>query len=185
MKQATKALCLGVVASVSFFFAGPVAQADDIYVAVHGSNTIMKFDSSGNASVFADASSGLNMPEGLAFDSSGNLYVANANTLVGGTGDNTILKFDSSGQGSLFAISGTNNYSDGLAFDSSGNLYVANWNDGTIGKFDSSGNGSVFASGLINPSFIAIQVPEPTTWSLLALGAVALLGGLRLRRRTS
>ena len=53
------------------------ARADYLYVSNDGNNTIMKFDSNGNGTVFADASSGLDKPQGLALDSSGNLYVAN------------------------------------------------------------------------------------------------------------
>jgi hypothetical protein len=114
-------------------------------------------------------------PRGLAFDSSGYLYMT-----IGGN----IEKLDSGGNGTLFANSGLVN-PDGIAFDSSGTLYVAN-NEapGSIEKFDSSGNGSPFAdSGLTNPMFIAFQVPEPATWSMLALGIGALLGGCRIRRR--
>ena len=33
--------------------------------------------------------------------------------------------------------------------------------------------------------YVGTAVPEPSTWSLLALGAVALLGGSRMRRRSS
>ena len=50
----------------------------------YGSNTIEKFTAGGVGSVFANA--GLSQPYGLAFDSAGNLYVANA-------GNNTIEKF--------------------------------------------------------------------------------------------
>jgi hypothetical protein len=81
---------------------------------------------------------------------------------------------------------------EGIAFDSNGNLFVAmeygspsNYFTGYIEEFDSSGNGSVFASGLHQPTFIAVQVPEPATWVLLALGIGALLGALRLPRRSS
>ena len=106
-----------------------------------------------------------------------------ANLYVSDTGSNTILEFDASGHESVFATWGLNQ-PEGLAFDSSGNLYVASYGNDTIVKFDPSGNGSVFANtGFDRPTFIAIQVPEPSTWSLLALGAVTLFGGLRLRRR--
>ena len=54
-----------------------------------GNNTIEKFSSTGTyLGVFA--SSGLNGPLGLAFDSAGNLYAANANA-------RTIEKFSSTG----------------------------------------------------------------------------------------
>ena len=123
--------------------------------------TIEKFDSSGNGTTFASG-----VPSyGLAFDSSGNLYVS-------GCSVGTIMKFDSSGNKSIFA-SGLD-YPYGLACDSSGNLYASEYYSGTIDKFDSSGNMSTFASGLEDPEFIATQVPEPATLLLLGLGAVIL-----------
>ena len=218
MKQATKALCLGRVAVVCFFFANDFVHADDIYEANQGNNTIVKLDSSGNKTVFAN--SGLDVPSGLAFDSSGNLYAANlfnntiekfntngVGTVFASTGLNepeslasdksgnlyasnygvdTIEKFDSSGHGSVFITSALLQTSRGLALDSHGSFYVANVISGTILKFDSSGNGTLFASGLASPVYIAIQpIPEPSTWALLAIGIGAVLGGRRLRRRSS
>jgi DNA-binding beta-propeller fold protein YncE len=59
----------------------------------------------------------LNVPEGLAFDRAGNLYVANG-------GNGTIEKFTPAGIRSVFASSGLN-APHGLAFDREGNLYVA------------------------------------------------------------
>ena len=74
-----------------------------------------------------------------------------------------------------------------------GNLFVANAGDNTIEKFTPDDIGSVFAStGVNGPRFLAFtddagvplklanQVPEPSTWALLALGLPALLG---FRRR--
>ena len=98
-------------------------------------------------------------------------------------GYGTIEKFGTNGVGSVFAA-GLNN-PIGLAFDSSGNLFVACAGSGTIEEFDTNGVGTTFASGLNSPNFIAIQVPEPATWSLLALSVGVLLGSRRLRRRSS
>ena len=53
-------------------------------MANYGANTIEKFTPGGVGSVFA--TTGLNGPIGLAFDSAGNLYAANAS-------NNTIEKF--------------------------------------------------------------------------------------------
>ena len=293
-----KASPLWLIALVWFFFAGTYAFADDIYVSLYSSGTILKFDSNGNQTVFA---SGLNRPYGLAFDSSGNLYVANG-------GDNTIEKIDTNGVGSLFAtvdlsvlsdlafdgsgnlfvsnplsntierISATRvvsvfantglNKPTGLTFDNSGNLYVANSGDNTIEKFDTNGVGSVLITGLRTPNglafdtsgnlyvaneypfltiqtiekfdtnrvgswfctrtpqtsevglafdsggylygaggvsvekfypngrgyvlgyaegstYLAVQIPEPTTWALVLLGVTVLVGSCRLRRRSS
>jgi DNA-binding beta-propeller fold protein YncE len=135
---------LGLAVLISVLFTSLRAHADTLYVANAVSNTIVKIDSGGNASVFA--SSGLSHPEGVAFDSSGNLYVAN-------NGNGTIEKFDPSGNGSVFASQNLpfpvlSMTPMGLAFDSSGNLFVADPSHGhRILKFDPSGKASVFATG--------------------------------------
>ena len=56
----------------------PITRADTIYLSTYNLNTVLDFDSIGNQSTFATASSGLDYPLGLAFDGSGNLYVANS-----------------------------------------------------------------------------------------------------------
>ena len=61
---------------------------------------------------------GLNLPYALAFDSSGNLYVANY-------GSNTVSKFAPGSTTASTTLTGLNE-PNALAFDSSGNLYVAN-----------------------------------------------------------
>jgi sugar lactone lactonase YvrE len=92
-----------------------------------------------------------------------------------------IYKFTPGGAQSTFA-SGLNG-PFGLAFDSAGNLFEADGDSGHIYKFTPGGAQSTFASGLSTPTFLAFQVPEPSTWSMLTLGAVALLCGLRRRNR--
>ena len=122
------------------------ARADILYVTL-ANNRIEKITSAGTGSVFA--STGLSTPRGLAFDSVGNLYAANA-------GGNTIEKFTPGGVGSVFASSGLSGPL-GLAFDSAGNLYAAN-DTNTIEKFTPGGTGSVFASsGLLTPTGLAFD----------------------------
>ena len=112
--------------------AAPV-RADILYVSSYGFNAIQKFPSDG-AFTFPFFVSGLNHPEGLAFDSTGILYVANAD-------NHTIEKFSQTGTYlGVFASTGAG----GLAFDRAGNLYAAT--GPTIQKFTPDGVGSVFAS---------------------------------------
>jgi tripartite motif-containing protein 71 len=139
--------------------------------------TIMKYDLNGQSSVFAN----INNPygaTGLAFDKSGNLYTANYGISSGG--DCSIMRFDSAGHGTVFAAG--LQYAAGLAFDSSGSLYEINY-DGKVEKFDSTGQGTIFTSNLHEPMGIAIPVPEPTSYSLLVLSIMALLGSQYLHRR--
>ncbi len=74
----------------------------------------------------------LNTPEGVVFDSAGNLYVANY-------GSNQILIYNP-------ALVQTSSISEGLsgpnrlAFDSAGNLYVSNGKSNSITVYDPSGN---------------------------------------------
>ena len=121
--------------------------------------TIQKFTSGGVGSVFADANDGLYAPQGLAFDSANNLYVANEL-------NHSIRKITPGGVSSVFADSGDGlTYPRGLAFDSAGNLYVAN-GDQTIRKITPGGVTSVFVAitGTFNPIGLAFD----TTGNLYA-----------------
>jgi DNA-binding beta-propeller fold protein YncE len=107
---------------------------------------------------------------------------------VANYGNDTIEKFNSSGVGSTFAAYSTNGVGQylqapiGLAFDSSGNLYVANHFTASILEYNSSGTGTLFASGLGNAINLAIEVPEPSSLLLAALGALSLVAFLRRKR---
>lgn len=108
---------------------------------------IEKFDAVTGADLGRFVNTGLN-PTGLAFDSAGNLYVANYS-------GNTIMRFSRDGVGSAFASAGLNMPTQ-MAFDSKGNLYVANYSN--IMKFTPGGVGSVFAStGLLTPWGLAVD----------------------------
>ena len=89
---------------------------------------------------------GLNQPEGLAFDSAGNLFV---------TDGGSILEFTPYGAGTIFA-SGLGR-AVGLAFDSTGNLFVADQLSGNVDKFTASGMRSTFTSGLSYPFDLAFD----------------------------
>ncbi len=134
MKGKTRAHFLGLATLLCFYLSIACADAQYIYVANWGDNTIAKLDANGSGSVFAHIP--INNFSGLAFDHSGNLYVASSNSIV---------RFDPNGNSFVFANSYLSTPA-GLAFDTNGNLFVANWGNNTIAKFDANGNGSIFTS---------------------------------------
>src|SRR6266542_69509 len=73
----------------------------------------------------------------VAFDDKGNLFVADADS---------ILKFTSDGKRSTFA-SGLNDAND-MAFDHKGNLFVREHVSGSLLKFTPDGKKSTFGSGV-------------------------------------
>jgi hypothetical protein len=106
--------------------------------------------------------------QGLAFDSSGNLYAANyfynqAITKI--APDGTVTPFYTAPNNAAFD---TKNYF-GLAFDAAGSLFVTNFGDatgatadGTVLKFENTGGvlsntPTVFASGLVDPHGLAFD----------------------------
>jgi sugar lactone lactonase YvrE len=95
--------------------------------------------------------SGLNAPIGLAFDSTGNLYVANdGNSTIGkvAPGSSTATPFVTSGLSQPHY----------LAFDASGNLYVANFGSGTVSKVAAgTSTATTFVSGLSLPMGLAFD----------------------------
>ena len=111
------ALLLAIVAS---FLSAAAAHADILYVADAGTNTVATVGPGGSTTGGTTFATGFSNATGLAFDSSGNLYVTNN---VGGSGGSVAKVPPGGGSSSPFA-SGFANPS-GLAFDSSGNLYVA------------------------------------------------------------
>lgn len=137
---------------LSLFAAGISVHAGTLYVSNFGNNVVESFDSTGSGSVFASIPGGAGSA-GLARDSAGNLFVAEAIT-------NNIFEVTPSGAISTFASTGLSNPL-GLAFDGAGNLYAANANDGTIEEFTPAGSGSVFANtgqtGLFGPVGLAFD----------------------------
>ena len=89
------------------------APAQNLFMSDAPGGNIYEFTPNGVRTTFA---SGLDGPEGLAFDSAGNLFVAD-------NGDGRVYKFTPEGVRTTFA-SGLRTVS-GLAFDSMGNLFVS------------------------------------------------------------
>ena len=112
-----------------------------------GSVTEYTVRGSGNVRPILTISRGVNQPYGLAFDASGNLWVANNNS-------NTVVEYKKSELAkaspapSVIISSSPDqalNGPSGLAFDSSGNLWVANNGPNTVieyTKAELSGSGS-------------------------------------------
>lgn len=127
------------------------AWADYVYVSDDLNNRIEKYDSVTGSHLGTFASNGLSGPNGMAFDRSGNMYVANYNSNSGTTveklaPDGTDMGIFASG---LVAPSA-------LALDTHGNLYVGNYPTGTIQKFGPNGeNLGLFAAGSGNVNALA------------------------------
>jgi len=132
-----------------------VDSSGNVYVADFANNRIRKITQTGEVSTLAGsgtqghqdggaASAQFNSPYGVAVDSSGNVYVADA-------GNNRIRKITRTGEVSTLAGSGTAGYQDdatatvqfnspyGVALDSSGNVYVADAGNNRIRKITEDG----------------------------------------------
>ena len=128
-----------ILISSALLVAGTLARADTIYAINAGLSSIVKFDSQTGQSLGTFAS-GLYLPDSIAVDNSGNVYVATG-------GNDTIEKYSSSGTdlgvfASGFAVST-------LTFGSDGNLYAASGYNGTVERFSPTGEClGILASGL-------------------------------------
>ena len=129
----------------------PVNQ--DVYVSYLYSPTITQITPGGTVTTDWATNTSASAFSGLTFDSSGNLYAAEATT-----GD--VIKFGSTGgTGSVFATGLSNPQQ--LVFGTDGNLYVANEAAGDIIKINgtSGGTGSVYYSGTLTfaPQDLAVD----------------------------
>src|ERR1017187_4815543 len=126
------------------------APCQSVFVSSYYQGTVISISPDGTQSIFC---SGLSTPEGIAFDSSGNLYVAQIGAANGNYG--SIVKIGPGGVQSTFA-SGLNS-AVALAFDSAGNLFVDSVSGGTISKITPDGRQTVFASGLSSLEGMAVD----------------------------
>jgi|GEM_PF-2766065 len=126
--------------AIAFFSSLPKAFGADLFAADIASGIIYRFSPDGSRSVYT---SGLDGPEGLAFDADGNCFVSE-------TGTGIIYKFATDGTQSIFA-SGLNGPAS-LVFDADGNLFDADFFGGVIYKFSPVGVRTTFATGLHEPA---------------------------------
>lgn len=134
----------------AFLASSLASHAQTLYVSMNAGGKINEVSPLGVVSEFVG---GLTTPRGVAFDSSGNLYVAEA---ISGSLQSVVTKVTPEGGKSTFAT-GLQNPMD-LAFDSSGNLYIADYGTFKISKVGS-GGGAVtdFATGLNSPFGLAFN----------------------------
>lgn len=133
------------VVAVVFFTSHAPAAPGDIYETDFSSGTLFKFSPTGSRTTFA---TGLNGPEGMAFDRNGNFFVTD-------TGSGRIFKYAPNGTRTIFA-SGLNGPAS-LAFDNAGNLFDAEFFGNTILRFTPTGARSTFATGLNGPASLAFD----------------------------
>jgi hypothetical protein len=135
-------------------FAGAVllmafsAPAQNLFVSNYANDDIYEITPGGVQSTFA---SGMNYPGGLAFNTAGDLFVANsADNGPGGS----IVEITPGGTESAFA---TGIDPIPLAFNSSGGLFEGDYNSGNIYEFSPGGVRSTFATGLSFPLAMAFN----------------------------
>jgi hypothetical protein len=129
---------VGILLCVATFWTlAQISSASVVFTSIYG-YSINKYDFTTGA-YLGSINTGSDIPEGLAFDSAGNLYAAFADS-------STIKKI--APDGTMTLIASNLNGPRGIAFDSNGELVVACWNDGAVRKVTLDGNVSIFASGM-------------------------------------
>jgi hypothetical protein len=146
LRYSLRLIACATIALVSLLADRASGSSGDLYVASGGS--IYKYTPAGDRETFA---SGIYQPTALAFDRTGNLFVANSGScvcipeIICECPPSTILKIAPNGTQSTFAtIQATQLL--GVAFDGAGNLFVST--SGRIVKIAPDGTQSTFASGL-------------------------------------
>ncbi len=112
-----------------------------------------------NTPVKLNAGAGLVYPTALAFDSSGNLYIANdGNSTITVIPKTTGTVFGQSNNLTIKLSSGLLDGPFGMAFDLSGNLYIANANNNTITVIPKT-TGTIFGQPVTANTPVKLNIP--------------------------
>jgi streptogramin lyase len=162
LKVVIACLALASFARIAF------AQTN-LFVGALKQNIVLEFSSFDDVIFTESTFTSLAVPETMAFDPSGNLFVSNGSAKI-------IKKITPSGVKSTFA---SDVDVDGMAFDAFGNLFVSqksqnsNESDGVILEFAPDSSRRVFASNLSHPRGLAfdsagnLYVASPTRDAIL------------------
>lgn len=149
--------------------------AGNLYATALTSNAatglITKYTTNGTQSIFA---TGLHNPQGLGFSTDGNLFVADTSANNIGS----VYEYTTNGVQSTYATG--LNAANGITFDTSGNLYVAN-RPNVIKYTTNNVYSLIINSGEIsgNLAWSPYPIPEPSSYVLLGLAALALIVAYR------
>ncbi|MGA9271875.1 MAG: NHL repeat-containing protein [Candidatus Cybelea sp.] len=127
----------------------------------HSTVTVYPASARGRArpmAIISGSNTGLNVPWGVALDSSGNIYVTNAS-------GNSVTEYAAGANGNvspLATISGSNtqlNMPSGIALDAGNNIYVSNYSSQTVEVFAAGANGNASPVQLISGSNTNLSEP--------------------------
>lgn len=134
-------LCGGTICAGAVLMMATSASAQNLFTGDYGSH-IYEFTPSGVQSTYA---SGMDYPYGVAFNTSGDLFIANShNNAPGGT----ITEITHAGVQSTFAT-GVDTVS--VAVNNAGDVYAADYRSGNVYEYTTSGVRSTIATGFGNP----------------------------------
>src|SRR4051794_8726795 len=134
-------ICILTALMLVLAFAAP-SGAEPFYVSWN-SPSLAIVNSGGVQGTFG---SGLSSAEGLAFDTAGNLYVAEI-------GNNRVTRFAPNGTSSLFASGFATPF--GVVFNATGNLFVSSRDGNRIDRVSPAGVVTPFVAGLDSPEGMA------------------------------
>jgi len=162
----------GTVVAQNLGAANGLAMYNGTLYVTDGNDSTVDTISGGIATPIATSTQGVVYPNGIAFDSSGHMFLINQGAAP------TISEYDSHGNPikTVTSLSASLNPKS-IALDSAGDYYVTDYNQDEVTEYNSAGvliKTFNTAGDLFNPDFIAVlpgsnnAVPEPSVYALLA-----------------